>query len=246
MSALFDSGLGDYIGGSATLEALQASVNVSLFAWLNRRGALSASGSRMFELGSGTGDGVRLQFASADNKPNFIIARAGDKTTLGATAFTQDVWYHTGGTYDGTTRHVYVNGASEANSGTVSGNLDLTDEVFTIGNRNGTKDRGWYGEIAEFAIWNRGLTAAEAAILAKAYSPLFIPNGLIHYWPLIRANSTPAFNELINLETLADNGTADASHPRIIYPSLGQLRKLAAGGGVAAVAAKQLMQIGVG
>lgn len=71
----------------------------------------------------------------------------------------------------------------------------------------------WLGKIAEFAIWNRILTAAEAAILGKGYSPLFIPNGLVFYAPLIR-----------NVPDLKGGGSGTVTnaavfaHPRIIYP----------------------------
>ena len=74
----------------------------------------------------------------------------------------------------------------------------------------------WDGRIAEFAIWNRILTAAEAAILGDGFSPAFIPNGLVFYAPMIRG--------LQDLKS-GNVGTATNAvvypHPRIIYPTGG-------------------------
>jgi hypothetical protein len=88
-------------------------------------------------------------------------------------------------------------------------------------------------KIAESAIWNVALTAAEIATLAAGYSPLFVrPQSLVFYAPIIR--------ELNNLKggVLTNNGSAAVSvHPRIIYPTPGEMRRFttATGGGAVAI-----------
>ncbi|MEK9207066.1 MAG: LamG-like jellyroll fold domain-containing protein, partial [Patescibacteria group bacterium] len=85
----------------------------------------------------------------------------------------------------------YRNGASvtvtERNTPSGSSNAGQDSTNLRIGaGHDGTYER-WDGRVAEFAWWNRILTAGEAAILGKAYSPLFVPNGLVLYTPLVRA-----------------------------------------------------------
>lgn len=79
----------------------------------------------------------------------------------------------------------------------------------------------WDGRIAEFAIWNRILTAGEIAALgADNFSPLFFPIGLVLYMPFIR--------ELVELSggvALTNTESVAIAHPRIIYPSPAQIRR---------------------
>lgn len=72
------------------------------------------------------------------------------------------------------------------------------------------------GLIAEVAVWNRVLSADEIAILSDAFSPAFIPNGLVFYAPLM-GNYSPEI-DLRYGTTGSFTGTAKANHPRIIYP----------------------------
>ena len=75
--------------------------------------------------------------------------------------------------------------------------------------------------VAECALWNVALTAAEIDALAAGFSPLFIrPGSLVGYWPLGGAYSD--YIDPIGSNTLSATGDpAAADHPRIIYPSGG-------------------------
>jgi len=76
----------------------------------------------------------------------------------------------------------------------------------------------WGGAIAELARWNRVLTAAERAVLEATRCPLFVPQGLVSYLPLIGRTSPEV--ELINGENLAVNGSPPAAgHARVRYPA---------------------------
>ncbi len=112
----------------------------------------------------------------------------------------------------------YRNGVSQSVTeiGTPAGTAGHTadDGTLTIGAYDDGSTEYWLGRIAELAIWNRLLTAAEAEILGDGFSPLFIPNGLVYYTPLIRnvsdlksGNSGTITNALVT------------PHPRIIYPA---------------------------
>lgn len=145
------------------------------------------------------------------------IANPSDST------WTNDVW-----TYDfGSSANdpvAYRNGSSVTVTERVtpSGSADYAKDVanLAIGSYSDGSGEYWDGKIAELAIWNRILTAAEAAILGDGYSPLFIPNGLVFYAPMIRN-----VQDLKSGNTGTITGATVANHPRIIYPSAQELRR---------------------
>lgn len=119
-------------------------------------------------------------------------------------ATTNDPTWYIDGVSQTVSEHVTPSGTS--NHTTDDGNI-------SIGAGHDGSYEYWDGKIAEFAIWNRVLTAAEATILGKGFSPLFIPNGLVFYAPLVRGakdlksgNSGTIVNAVV------------FPHPRIIYP----------------------------
>jgi len=96
-------------------------------------------------------------------------------------------------------------------------------ENLTIG-LAGTGD-DMVGDIAEVAMWNRVLTAAEFAIL-KLYSPMVIPRGLIFYAPIIRDT-----HDVISGHIGTVTGASVAVHPPLIYPSPPQIITVPAAAG---------------
>lgn len=118
------------------------------------------------------------------------------------------VWYRDGSTQTVTTQ-VAPSGSGEPTKDTTA---------LRIGAYSDGSGEYWDGKIAEFAIWNRILTAGEASILGDGFSPLFIPNGLVFYAPLIR--STPDF---IGGGTGTVTNAVVFNHPKIIYPKVAPL-----------------------
>lgn len=157
----------------------------------------------------------------------FEYRRSGDDGWWSMAYPSNGVWHNLTITYDGSSTSndpiFYHNGVSQtvterrAPTGTLN---TSTGELFVGVHPDGTE---WDGPIAEAAIWNRVLTASEAAILGDAFSPAFILNGLVFYAPLIgRASPEP---DLRGGTTGTVTGATNFAHPRIIYPSPAQMRR---------------------
>jgi hypothetical protein len=215
----------------------------SIVCFVNRRGSMNGSGSRIFSIrGSGDADDIRIQVVT-NNIPNFIIFRGGDQQLSATTALNQDQWYHIGVTYDQTTRHIYVDGTSENSSTSITGSINLkSGDDFNIGNGNpGSWNRSWNGDLAEFAIYDRALPASEMSALSDGFSPINMANGLVFYAPTTGALTTE--RDWVDGNVASDQtGITKAVHPRIIYPGFQQASTPAA---VAAVA-RYLTLLGVG
>lgn len=108
---------------------------------------------------------------------------------------------------------------------------DLTNPLLVGGLTASTEN--WDGKIAEVALGDAALTAAEATALNAGYSPLLIrPASLKFYAPLVRHT-----NDIrTGLAGTASGTVAADVHPRIIMPSVQNFRygTTAAGGGLAA------------
>ena len=145
--------------------------------------------------------------------------RAGSRATASAlsatgTGYTTGTWHHAAGTFaSNTNRLAYIDGAA--------GTANTTNQAITAGDQvrvalAGDATLRFAGAIAEPAVWNVELTAAEIAVLARGYSPLFVrPQALVFYAPLVR--------KILDYKgrAITENGTTEivAHVPKIIYPS---------------------------
>ena len=128
------------------------------------------------------------------------------------------VWSHICVAYDGSlttnTPVCYLDGVSQTvtNTSPPQGSINATAGTFGLGNRASDNAVVWDGMLAEWAMWNRVLTADEAVALSRGYSPRFF-YGLIEYQPLIRGTGSPI------VVPATTNGTPLVQpHPRVIYP----------------------------
>lgn len=162
-------------GQVATLQP----TNVSVFAWVRSsspvpqvknivaqggQDSCSYASYALYTGGSTEAAGVRF----------YIHANSTDYVTPPAPQTIWDgQWHAVLGTYDGSTVRLYVDGTEVGNSpatGAIQYGLDASNH-FWIGDFAGgaqcTENTEFSGDIDEVRVWNRGLTAAEAAYVSS-------------------------------------------------------------------------------
>jgi len=127
-----------------------------------------------------------------------------------------NVWFHAAGVFTSlSSRSVYLNGTSASTAGTIT-QASLTELAIGAqqGPSTGTYENPWFGNIAEFGIWNVALTAAEISSLSKGMAcNLIRPQSLVFYAPLVR----DLIDERSGLTITNVNSATVANHPRIYY-----------------------------
>ena len=155
---------------------------------------------------------------TTDKLAVYVAGGTALERTCGDNSISTGSWQHILLTWDGSTTaanvHIYVNGAEEDYAATTNGvNLTAATGSWSIGGRIYDDARNFDGHVAEPAVWNGILSAAEIAALAAGYAPHCFPYGLKWAPRLIRGVNDPISG---NTGTL--DGTSVADHPRIIYP----------------------------
>lgn len=142
----------------------------------------------------------------------------GASTFFGTTEIVANTWYHGGASWvSSTERPLWLNGVNEATDTDAETPANL-DSV-TIGAAGDSSPGDYFdGDIAEVAIWDVELVAADWLALAAGASPLLVrPASLIRYWPMVGRNSPET--ELIIASELTLTNTTTAAHPRVHYPT---------------------------
>lgn len=188
--------------------------------------------------------------ASTNDPLHAITVAANNFSFSLVNGFVAGSWQHAGGVFGATTSRIaYLNGVAGTPETTLRTPVGV-DNTW-IGKFQGTSTVYSDVSVAEAAVWDVALTAAEMAILAKGYSPLFVrPESLVGYWPLIGRLSpeTSVVDSTYNL-ALNGSGITTVAHPRIIYPSRPWARAIApaAVGGSASLRVRgSRMRMGVG
>jgi len=83
------------------------------------------------------------------------------KTLCTSKAVEMGKWFYVVGTYDGTTRRLYINGVEDTSTAVVNGNLDTFNTKVLIGKYEHSTSNLFKGEIDEVSVYNRVLTADE-------------------------------------------------------------------------------------
>ena len=136
---------------------------------------------------------------------------------------TNGAWHHACGIFisSGDDQQAYMDGANKGTQG--SGGTPSGIDNTAIGRLSDSSPSEYFdGEVAEAAIWNVELTAAEIASLAAGYCPLFVrPGSIKAYWPLGGALSADdSDTDVVGGYHMTDNNSpTTAAHPPIIYPS---------------------------
>ena len=135
-------------------------------------------------------------------------------TARSTTSYVANQWQHACGVFTSTSsRTAYLDGGGSATNTTSYSPTFGTPTVSTGARNNGTS-WGLYhdGGVADAAVWNAALTAAEVASLAKGMTcNLVRPQSLVFYAPLIRD-----LQDVRRGLTITNNNTATvADHPRV-------------------------------
>lgn len=142
-------------------------------------------------------------------------ATNGVNNSISAGTHGLQTWHHAAARFSGSaSRIAYLDGvaATESiNNRATGGSLDN----LTIGRGSGgtyNPSAPFNGRMAEVAVWDVALDAAEIAALASGYKPSQIrPDKLLFYLPLVRE-----VGDLRSGLTFTNNATAVAVHPRRI------------------------------
>jgi hypothetical protein len=141
--------------GIKGMPSLTQSTSISL--WVN---VPSAPAATQPFIGFGTSGTGRLKMGYNDGQ---LAAWKGmSSTVLVGTAPPGGGWHHIVYTFDGTTRRLYVDGASRANS-TMAGETGAVTE----GHVGGFGTQSFAGSLDEIRIYNRALSAAEVTALSN-------------------------------------------------------------------------------
>lgn len=224
MARLFDDASNEYLGlGSAVLTG----VPITMACFFNVNDVTSITQVFMSH-GNDTVNASYFALFAADNvlKANVRETSFGEAIATGT--FNINTWTHACGVFAANNdRKCYRDGGNVGSNATVItpaginktniGRLVRLAPAFYVS-----------GLMAEVAIWNIALSAAEVLILSKGYSPLFIhPQNLVAYWPLIRDITGDGTGDDIDRVGGYDmspvNTPTIGNHPRIIYPNSPQI-----------------------
>lgn len=219
MSRLF-LGASDKISFVASTKLARAVTSTMTWgAWVYKT-VDDASARRIIDPNGSASQGFIIQTPNGDFNISVNYSTTGANAVY-ANALNNDTWTHLAFTWSVANLRpsLFINGLPvTATGGADKSGTQASWATVTalIGNRAGN-DRVFSGRICEFAVWDRVLGNSEIATLGDGYSPRFIPNGLIMYFPLIGRNN-PEY-DLIRGVAGTLTGTKKADHPRIIYPN---------------------------
>lgn len=167
----------------------------------------NTSAGNFFHILKAADNSLYMGWGTAFNLYRVVVLTANYTINTGA-------WNHFAITWDDTANETkaYLNG-TQIGSTFATLVTHTTTGTNTIGNRTaGVANEDLRGDVAEFAIWNVALDAAELSALNKAVSPLLIrPSGLHQYTQLIREANT--IKGTVPTFTTVD----PAPHPRMFY-----------------------------
>jgi hypothetical protein len=128
--------------------------------------------SNYTEASSPTGLGVGIS-DSTTNKVKWFTGNLGTTNTLTSnTTLLNGTYYHVVGTYNGSSKVLYINGISEAST-TLTNAINITSVVASIGYLRYLNNQYLNGEIPVAKIYNRALTAQEVRQNYQQYKTRF-------------------------------------------------------------------------
>jgi len=149
-----------------------------------------------------------------------------DVSNAGDAIVANGAWFHIAVVHNANdvdnTPIIYVNGVARTvvkGTDTADGAATTNSVGYCIGNRQLNSDRNWDGFLAEFAVYNAQLSAAQIEDLASGRSPEFVaPANLIEYVPM-RAADTTVISAIAGNPTVTGTA-AQSEHPTMFGPTL--------------------------
>lgn len=154
-----------------------------------------------------------------------IAASARQGATIGradsTTGYAGDgTWQHAAAVFATTTsRTAYLDGGSAGSNTTLVDPANI--DRISVGRLGDSSPSNYHsGDIAEVAVWDTNLTAAEITELSKRISPLAVrPQNLVYYDPIIRPDSADDIHDIVGGLTLVGQGGTGtpvaSAHPSI-------------------------------
>ena len=128
--------------------------------------------SNYTQASSATGLGIGIS-DSTTNKVKWFTGNLGTTNTLTSnTTLSNGAYYHVVGTYNGSSKILYINGTSEA-SATITNGINITSAVASVGYLRYLNNQYLNGEVPVAKIYNRALTAQEVKQNYQQYKTRF-------------------------------------------------------------------------
>ncbi len=214
MARDFNGTSSDYTQASGRVST--ATDNITMCAWV--QSANTASGMVMVNGhdGGGGGSGYGILVGSTGHVRGAVAYVAWVDSNINLTA---DTWGHVLFTRKSGTWKTYADGDGTS-SATSTSNPSSPSDNYTIGmapdSGGSYNQRPYDGIISEVAFWERALDDAEITSLSKGFSPLFFPESLVSYVPMI-GKASPE-QDIVSGDSQTITGTTATAHPPIIYP----------------------------
>lgn len=254
MAALFDDAKTQYFEVAQRPVGLPVTPagKVSMACWFyddaaNRAAALMFLG----DVGSGS-QYLSLEINAAGS--NRILARTRSgliSDALTTATYNINTWNHAVAVFDNDAddRKIYLNGGNLVTNSDAQGFPDDWN-ITSIGRLgDSSPDDEFSGAIAEYAMWNVALTAANVAELFTGASPrLVAPGGRVLHTEMIRPDASNNVHDRIGGLTLVGAGGTGTPvafpHPRIIRPSGPQVPAFLSAAVAAGAPDRQLRGVG--
>jgi hypothetical protein len=174
-------GLTDYVS-IADASAFHVTSALTVAGWIKQTAAFPTGSTVCIILrkGDANPNNWELCIANGHAELNLDCGDADGAGTDGTTTLTTNKWYHVAGTWDGANARVYLNGVLDCTPKAKAAPIGTDSRAVYLGGRIGSTDVTT-GTVDEVRFYNRCLTAAEIAALAKA-------NPTITSWQMVNPN----------------------------------------------------------
>ena len=153
--ALEFDGNGDYVDCGAIL-AFNINTNITVACWIKVR-QLDKSWQAIVTKGD---DSWRVHRHNSSNNLGWGTTGPSSRNTRGSVNVNDGQWHHVAGVYDGTQKHLYMDGNLDVSENS-TGNINNSSYNVNIGENAEATGRYWDGLIDDVRVYNRVLTQEE-------------------------------------------------------------------------------------